>query len=172
MSNDSQKEFLSKAKNEIKQRVDTENNALNTLKKEKDELINAIVGYTDYYDTLNKFIIESMQDFTCNEDDLPGYFKSNINEVYQNHVQIRKDALLEVDTLNKYIAHCDKEIKSNQRTLKFYRSQYLDSDFFDECLPLVNLYQEKIDIYNENKENTSKVIEILEKIAKKLEKWV
>ena len=70
-----------------------------------------------------------------------------------------------------YIDHCKRESNKNKRTLKFYRSQYLDSDFFEECLPLVQLYQEKIDIYTENINLTEKTIKHLEKIHKKLEKW-
>ena len=112
-----------------------------------------------------------MQDFVVAEEDLPKYFRSNINDVYQNYAQIRRDAIDEINTLKKYINHCKKEINSNKRTLKFYRSQYMDSDFFDECLPLVEIYQKKIELYQENGKLTIKTIEKLEKIVEKLKGW-
>ena len=112
-----------------------------------------------------------MQEFTTAEEDLPKYFKSHINGTYQEYVQIRKDALNEINALLKYIDHCKRQVNTNKRTLKFYRSQYMDSDFFDECLPLVEIYQEKIELYLENINLTEKTIEKLQKIVKKLEKW-
>lgn len=171
MSENAQENFLKNVKKEINQKIKTENKVLKELKKEKEELERAIKGYSNFYDELEKFIIESMQDFSQNEEDLPKYFRSNINDVYQNYVQIKQDAKTEIETLTKYINHCKKEEISTQRTLKFYRSQYLDSDFFDECLPLVAIYQEKIDIYQENQELTKNTIKELQKIEKKLERW-
>ena len=170
MSN-AKEEFISKAKKEIQQKIKTETKAVITLEKEKKELTNAIEGYENYHHNLQHFIIKSMQDFTVNEEDLPKYFKSNINGTYQEYVQIRQDAIKEIASLRKYIEHCKHEAKTNERTLKFYRSQYMDSDFFDECLPLAELYQQKIDLYNVNIILTEKTIEKLEKIVKKLENW-
>lgn len=171
MSNNAQNEFISKAKKEIEQRIKTETKALTQLNTEKEELINAVKGYENYHHNLEHFIEDNAKDFNIKTEELPEYFKSNINDVYQNYVQIRLDAIEEKETLQKYIEHCKREANNNQRTLKFYRSQYMDSDFFEECLPLVQLYQEKIDIYNENIKLTEKTIEKLEKIEQKLEKW-
>ncbi len=171
MPNEVEKEFISKAKKEILERIKKETKMLDDLKKEKNELINAIDGYENYYQNLSHFIIESMQEFTKTEEDLPKYFKSHINGTYQEYVQIRLDALNEIKALSRYIQHCKREINNNKRTLKFYRSQYLDSDFFDECLPLVEIYQEKIELYEENIKLTENTIEKLQKIAKKLENW-
>lgn len=171
MPNKAQKEFISKAKKEIQQRIKTETKELDNLKKEKNELLSAVEGYENYFQNLNHFIIQSMQEFTTNEEDLPKYFKSHINGTYQEYVQIRKDALNEINALSKYIKHCKSQVNKNKRTLKFYRSQYMDSDFFDECLPLVEIYQEKIELYLENINLTEKTIEKLQKIVKKLEKW-
>lgn len=171
MSNEAQKEFFSRAKQEVQQKINTETKVLGELNKEKEELNTAINGYDNYYHELKHFIIESMQDFTCIEEDLPKYFKSNINEVYQNYAQIRLDAIEEAETLNKYIKHCEKQIKNNERTLKFYSSQYTDSDFYEECIPLVDLFKEKIDLYKQNIELTEQTIEKLEKIIEKLENW-
>lgn len=172
MPTESEKEFISQAKKEIQQRINTETKAVANLENEKKELLNAIEGYENYYQNLCQFIIKSMQEFTQIEEDLPKYFKSNINGTYQEYVQIRKDAINEIDALTKYIKHCKREVNNSKRTLKFYRSQYMDSDFFDECLPLVKLYQEKIDLYTENIKLTEETIEKLQKISKKLEKWV
>ena len=47
----------------------------------------------------------------------------------------------------------------------------MDSDFFDECLPLVEIYQKKIELYQENGKLTIKTIEKLEKIVEKLKGW-
>lgn len=171
MSEDAEKQFISKAKKEIQQKIKTENDLLSKIRKEEEELTNAIDGYNTYYHNLERFIIQSMQDFTVNEEDLPKYFRSHINDTYQEYVHIRQDALKEVETLNKYIVHCKRERNNNERSLKFYRSQYMDSDFFDECLPLVDIYQQKIDTYNKNIELTEKTIENLEKIIKKLDNW-
>ena len=171
MSEEAQKEFISNAKKEIQQRIKSETKKLDELNNEKEELTNAIEGYKNYYSNLKRFIIQSMQNFTTNEEDLPKYFKSNINGTYQEYVQIRQDALKEIDALTKYIDHCKREINNTQRTLKFYSSQYRDSDFFEECLPLVDIYKEKIELYGENIILTEKTIEELKKIAKKLEKW-
>ncbi len=171
MSNDAQNEFISKAKKEITQRIKTETKAVEELNKEKNELEVAIKGYANYYHELEHFFEDNAKDFNITLDELPNYFKSNINDIYQNYVQIKQDALEEITTLTKYINHCKREEKNNQRTLKFYRSQYMDSDFFEECLPLVELYQQKIDLYQENVTLTEKTIKNLEKIVKKLEKW-
>lgn len=171
MPEKAEKEFISKAKKEIQQKIKTETNALNDIKKEKNELLSAVEGYENYFQNLNRFIIESMQEFTVNEEDLPKYFKSHINETYQEYVKIRKDALNEIDALLKYIKHCKRQVNNNKRSLKFYSSQYVDSDFFDECLPLVEIYQEKIELYLENIKLTENTIEKLQKIIKKLEKW-
>lgn len=171
MSDDANKEFLSKIKEEISQKIKTENENIKKLSDENNELSQSKEGYINFYNELNNFVINSMQDFTLNEEDLPSYFKSNINEVYQNYSQIRLDAIEEIERLQDYINYCKKELTTNQRSLKFYRSQYFDSDFFDECLPLVNIYQEKIDLYEKNIELTSKIIVSLEKIADKLKNW-
>lgn len=171
MSNDANKEFLSKIKEEISQKIKTENENIKKLSDENNELSQSKEGYINFYNELENFVINSMQDFTLNEEDLPSYFKSNINEVYQNYSQIRLDAIEEIERLQEYITYCKKELTTNQRSLKFYRSQYFDSDFFDECLPLVNIYQEKIDLYENNIELTSQIIVSLEKIADKLKNW-
>jgi hypothetical protein len=171
MSNEAQKEFISNAKKEVQQRINTENKAIIELNKEKTELIEAIRGYDAYNKELKRLFIECMQNFTVTEEDLPKYFKSNISESYENYVQIRLDAIEEINTLKKYISHCKREINNNKRKLKFYKSQYLDSDFFEECLPLVELYQQKIDLYKENIQLTEKTIEQLLKIVKKLKNW-
>lgn len=171
MSNVAQKQFLANVQKEIKQKVKTENKTLDKINNETDELKVAIKGYTNYFNELEHFIIESMQDFTLAEEDVPTYFKSNINEVYRNYVKVKKDAIKEIETLNQYINHCKREIKNNQRSLKFYKSHYKDSDFFTECKPLVNIFQEKISVYEENIKLTEETIEILRKIVKKLEKW-
>lgn len=171
MSNNSQNEFISKVKKEIEQKIKTETKTLKQLNTEKEELTNAINGYEKYYHELEHFLEDSAKDFNISQDKLPEYFKGNINDIYQNYVQIRQDAQEEIKTLQKYIEHCKREANNNQRTLKFYRSQYMDSDFFEECLPLVQLYQEKIDTYNENITLTEKTIKQLEKIEQKLEKW-
>ncbi|WP_323735676.1 hypothetical protein PXD04_07200 [Methanosphaera sp. ISO3-F5] len=171
MTNNAQNEFISKAKKEIEQRIKTETKTLKLLNTEKKELINAIQGYKNYHHELEHFIEDNAKDFKTTPEELPEYFKSNINDVYQSYVQIKQDAKEEIQTLQKYITHCKKETNTNQRTLKFYRSQYMDSDFFDECLPLVQIYQEKIEIYQENITLTEKTIKELEKIEKELEKW-
>lgn len=171
MSDNAQNDFILKAKKEIELRIKTEKKELSQLNTEKEELINAINGYENYHHELEHFMEDNAKDFHITQDELPSYFKSNINDIYQNYVQIRIDAQDEIKTLQKYVEHCKKEANNNQRTLKFYRSQYLDSDFFDECLPLVQLYQEKIDLYNENITLTEKTIKQLEKIEKKLENW-
>ena len=44
-----------------------------------------------------QFSTFSMQDFSQNEEDLPSYFRSNINEVYQNYVHIKHDAKEEIN---------------------------------------------------------------------------
>ncbi len=171
MANDGNEQFLLKAKQEIRQKIKTENKELEEINNETSELERAIKGYDKFYDDLNNFILESMQDFTVNEEDLPEYFKSNINEIYQNYVQIRKDAIDEIGSLNKYIEKTTRDINSNKRTLKFYRSQYMDSDFFDECMPLVDIYTKKIELYEKNLDLTKKIIKEIEKIADKLEGW-
>lgn len=163
--------FLLKAKREIEQKIKFETEQLGKVKKENEELTRSKVGYGEFYESLNKFITESIDDFHVVEDDLPQYFKENIGETYENYVQIRVDALNEIDALNNYIDHCKREISSNKRTLKFYRSQYLDSDFFDECLPLVVLYQDKIDMYEENIQLTEDIIKKLGEISDKLVGW-
>lgn len=171
MSDDANKEFLSKIKEEISQKIKTENKNINELSDENKELSQSKEGYINFYNELKNFIINSMQDFTLNEEDLPLYFKSNISEVYQNYSQIRLDAINEIELLQEYTEHCKKELTANQRSLKFYRSQYFDSDSFDECLPLVNIYQEKIDLYEKNIRLTSEIIVSLEKIVDKLKNW-
>ena len=70
MPNKAQKEFISKAKKEIQQRIKTETKELDNLKKEKNELLSAVEGYENYFQNLNHFIIQSMQEFTTNEEDL------------------------------------------------------------------------------------------------------
>lgn len=171
MSDEGNKTFLLKAKKEIEQKIKSETQQLSKVKKENEELTRSKMGYDNFYESLSNFIIESIEDFHVTEDDLPQYFKENIGETYENYVQIRVDALNEIDALNNYIDHCKREISSNKRTLKFYRSQYLDSDFFDECLPLVVLYQDKIDTYNENIQLTEDIIKKLGEISDKLVGW-
>lgn len=171
MTSNAEKEFLSKAQKEIKQRIKTENKELEKLRLEEDELIHAIEGYTNFYNDLTKFFEESSNDFNIEPDKLHMYFKSNINEVYQNYVQIKRDALDEIDILQKYIQKNKRDLNSTRRTLKFYRSQYMDSDFFDECLPLVELYEQKINIYENNEKNTLIIIEKLNEIIDALKDW-
>lgn len=170
MSNN-QETFISKAKLEIKQRIKNETKSLEQLKIEEEELINAQKGYSDFYDELEKFITESCKDFKQTEEELPFYFRSNINEVYQNYSQIRKDAVDEIRILKAYINKNKKELASTQRTLKFYQSQYMDSDFYEVCLPLVEIIDEKIVLYEKNEETTLEIIIKLEEIYKKLENW-
>lgn len=171
MTSDAEKEFLSKAQKEINQRIKKENKELEKLQVEEKELINAIDGYSNFYNELSKFIDESCSDFEVEKDKLADYFKSNINEVYQNYVQIKQDALDEIQILRKYIEKNKRELNTTKRTLKFYRSQYLDSDFFEECLPLVVLYEDKIKIYENNEKNTLTIIDKLEEIIKILKDW-
>ena len=59
----------------------------------------AIQGYENFHHDLRHFFIESMQDFVVAEEDLPKYFRSNINDVYQNYAQIRRDAIDEINTI-------------------------------------------------------------------------
>ena len=73
--------------------------------------------------------------------------------------------------LEKYIIKNKRDLNNTQRTLKFYRSQYMDSDFFEECLPLVEIYEEKISIYENNEKNSLLIIEKLKEILKKLKDW-
>ncbi|OED30184.1 hypothetical protein [Methanosphaera sp. WGK6] len=171
MSEEAKKAFLSKIKKEIEGKIKTETKEIEKIREEHEELIRASNGYDAFYHELEHFITDSMQDFSVTEENLPKYFKSNINEVYQNYVQIKQDAFEEEETLKKYIDNCKRNIGTNKRSLKFYRSQYLDSDFFEECLPLVTIYQEKIDLYKENQEMTHNIIEKLRKIANKLSDW-
>lgn len=171
MSDEAQKQFLTNVQKEIKQKVKTENKTLDKIKNETEELKTAIKGYTNFLNELEHFIIESMQDFTLAEEDLPSYFKSNINEVYRNYVQIKEDAIKEIEKLNQYITHCKREIKNNQRSLKIYKSQFNESELYEECIPLIDVYQEIISVYEENIKLTTKTIEILQKLVKKLEKW-
>lgn len=171
MSEDGNETFLLKAKKEIEQKIKTQTQQLDKIRKEHEELSRSKMGYEEFYNNLNKFISESVDDFHVTENDLPQYFKANIGSTYENYVQIRVDALNEIDALKKYIIHCKHEISSNKRTLKFYRSQYLDSDFFSECLPLVVLYQDKIDTYEENIKLTENIIEKLNEISDKLVGW-
>ena len=166
-----QNTFLLKAKEEIKQKIAEETKQLELIKKEQQELQRAKQGYADFYENLVHFFKESMEDFEVTEDELSDYFKENIDEVYQNYVQIRSDAIVEIDALSQYISHIKKQLAANQRTLKFYRSQYIDSDFFDECMPLVALYQDKIDTYNENIALTDDIIHKLGEISDKLVGW-
>lgn len=112
-----------------------------------------------------------MHDFSVSEEDLPKYFRSNINEVYQNYVQIRKDAYDEEDELTQYINHCIREVNKNKRSLKFYKSQDEDSEFYQDCLPLINIYEKKIELYTDNQQMTREIIEKLRKIADKLKNW-
>lgn len=171
MTSNAEKEFLSKAQKEVQQRIKKENKELKSLYVEEKELTDAIEGYSKFYDDLTKFLLESSKDFNIEIDEVPRYFKSNINEVYRNYVQIKQDALDEIHILEKYIIKNKRDLNSTKRTLKFYRSQYMDSDFFDECLPLVELYEEKIRIYENNEKNSLLIIEKLKEIIKKLKDW-
>ncbi|AWX32276.1 hypothetical protein [Methanosphaera sp. BMS] len=171
MTSNAEKEFLSKAQKEVQQRIKKENKELETLHVEEKELTDAIEGYSKFYDDLVKFLQESSNDFNIEIEDLPRYFKSNINEVYRNYVQIKQDALDEIQVLEKYIIKNKRDLNNTQRTLKFYRSQYMDSDFFEECLPLVEIYEEKISIYENNEKNSLLIIEKLKEILKKLKDW-
>lgn len=171
MTDNAQNEFIYKAKKEISKKIKDESKILEELSTESVELENAITGYGNYLHELEHFIEDSCEDFKVSVEELPKYFKSNINDVYQSYVQIREDAVNEINTLLKYIEHCNHEINNNKRTLKFYRSQYIDSDFFDECLPLVQIYQDKIGTYTKNITLTEKTIKQLEKIIEKLESW-
>ncbi|RAP51880.1 MAG: hypothetical protein BZ133_02160 [Methanosphaera sp. SHI613] len=171
MTSDAEKEFLSQAQKEVQKRIKTENKELESLRVEQKELIDAIDGYSNFYNDLCKFFEESSKDFHMEIDELPDYFRSNINEVYRNYVQIKHDALDEIQVLEKYIQSNKRKLNDTKRTLKFYRSQYLDSDFFEECLPLVVLYEDKINIIKNNEENCLVIIEKLKQIIKKLEKW-
>ncbi len=165
------KQFSSKAKAEIEQKIKTETKSLEKVEKEHKELENAIQGYDKFYKDLEHFIIDNMQDFSVSEEDLPKYFRSNINEVYQNYVQIRKDAYDEEDELTQYINHCIREVNKNKRSLKFYKSQDEDSEFYQDCLPLINIYEKKIELYTDNQKMTREIIEKLRKIADKLKNW-
>lgn len=171
MTSNAEKEFLSKAQKEVQQRIKKENKELKSLYVEEKELTDAIEGYSKFYDDLTNFLLESSKDFNIEIDEVPRYFKSNINEVYRNYVQIKQDALDEIQILEKYIIKNKRDLNSTKRTLKFYRSQYMDSDFFDECLPLVELYEEKIRIYENNEKNSLLIIEKLKEIIKKLKDW-
>ncbi|MDO5825659.1 MAG: hypothetical protein BZ137_02750 [Methanosphaera sp. rholeuAM130] len=171
MTSNAENEFLSNAQKEIKRRIKNENKELETLHVEEKELTDAIKGYSDFSTELKKFLEESSKDFNLDIDELPRYFKSNINEVYRNYVQIRQDALDEIQVMEKYVIKNKRQLKDTERTLKFYRSQYMDSDFFEECLPLVELYEEKIRIYQNNEKNTLVIIEKLKEIIRALKDW-
>ena len=171
MTSNAENEFLSQAHKEVEQRIKKENKQLETLRVEQKELVDAIEGYSTFHDDLVKFFDESSKDFKVEVDQLPRYFKSNINEVYRNYVQIKHDALDEIRVLEKYIQKNKKQINDTKRTLKFYRSQYMDSDFFDECLPLVELYEDKINIYEDNQKNSLLIIEKLKEIIELLKDW-
>lgn len=171
MSKNPNSDFVSKIKREIKDKINTEKKQITDINNEHDELVKAKEGYDNFLEELKKFIIENMQDFQVTEEDLPKYFKSNINEVFENYSQIRTDALYEIEKLNNFIFYCNNEVSANKKSLKFYRSQYFDSDLFEECLPLVEIYEKKIMLYEENIELTNDVIRSLEKIENKLKNW-
>ena len=69
------------------------------------------------------------------------------------------------------LLHCKKEIQTNQRSLKFYKSQYSDSDIFSECLPLVDVYEKKIELYEKNIQKTNDIISTLDEIINILSNW-
>lgn len=171
MSSEANKKFVSNIKKEIQQKIKTENKNIKALNDENMELTRSIEGYSNFYHEVEHFFTESMDDFNVKQDELPDYFKSNINEVYQNYSQIRLDAIDEKNHLNEYILHCKKEIQTNQRSLKFYKSQYSDSDIFSECLPLVDVYEKKIELYEKNIQKTNDIISTLDEIINILSNW-
>lgn len=171
MTSDSEKEFKANIQKEVTKRIKTESKKLDELKVEHEELIRAIEGYGNFLNELDSFFSESCEDFDITTEEMPGYFKSNINEVYQNYSQIRTDAIDEVNVLQKYIESNKKGLNETKRSQRFFRSQYLDSDSFNECYPLVEVYDEEIKIYEENEKNTMEIISKLEELIDKLKDW-
>ena len=171
MSNKAQEEFISKAKKEIDHKMDMENKQIDKLKSNNDKIIKAIKGYSDFYNELNIFLNESKDDFGIEESEIPEYFKSNINEVYQNYANIKLDALDEISNQEHYIQSLKQGVKKAKKSLKFYESQDKESDFYEICHPLIELYHIEIDLFNQNEESSLKMINELEKISKKLDKW-
>ena len=112
-----------------------------------------------------------MADFDVSKEDLGPYFRRNVNEVFQHYQNIKEDAKTEIEILNKFKLEKDKELKEKLRTQKFFRSQYLDSDFFTSCLPLVELYQKEIDCLNNILELVPVIIGCLEEIVSNLDSW-
>jgi len=163
--------FQSKVEKEIKQRIRKVNKELDELRIEEEELTRAYDGYTRFYDDLCLFISKNMENFSLSEDELPYYFRSNINTVYYEYVQIRVDAIEEVEIIEKYIEKNRKNKSSTLRTLKFFKSQYMDSDFYETCNPLIKLYEKQLCIYDKNEEYCVKIIDVLSKVIEKLAQW-
>ena len=64
-----------------------------------------------------------------------------------------------------------KKYKLIKDLLKFYKSQYSDSDIFSECLPLVDVYEKKIELYEKNIQKTNDIISTLDEIINILSNW-
>ncbi|MBE6494034.1 MAG: hypothetical protein E7Z84_05445 [Methanosphaera stadtmanae] len=171
MSNVETNEHLSNLKKEINKKITTENKQISKLNSNNEKIIKAIKGYSDFYNELSTFLNESKNDFGIEEDEIPKYFKSNINEVYENYAHIKLDALDEISNQEHYIESLKRGVKKSEKSLKFYESQDKDSDFYEICQPLIKLYETEIELFNKNEENSRKMINELEKISKKLDKW-
>ena len=171
MSNIESNEHLSNLKKEINQKMTTVNKQISKLDSNNNKIIKAIKGYSDFYNELSAFLNESKIDFGIEEDELPKYFKSNINEVYENYAHIKLDALDEISNQEHYIQSLKRGLKKSEKSLKFYESQDKESDFYEICQPLIELYKTEIELLNQNEENSLKMINELEKISKKLDKW-
>ena len=171
MSNIESNEHLSNLKKEINQKMTTVNKQISKLDSNNNKIIKAIKGYSDFYNELSAFLNESKTDFGIEEDELPKYFKSNINEVYENYAHIKLDALDEISNQEHYIQSLKRGLKKSEKSLKFYESQDKESDFYEICHPLIELYHIEIDLFNQNEESSLKMINELEKISKKLDKW-
>jgi hypothetical protein len=170
MTQNGEKQFT-KAQKEIEGKIRQETKSFEEEQGEQEELIKAKEGYQNFYENLCSFITESMVDFTVNEEELGSYFKSNINSVYQNYINIRKDAVSEIERLQKYSAEKKRYKSTKKRSLKFYKSQDLDSDFFSNCMPLIEIYQKEVDLIIENIAITQQILDLLKKIEEKLESW-
>ena len=168
---DKQRITFSNLKKEIDYKIKMENRQIDKLKSNDDKNIRAIKGYSDFYNELTIFLNESRDDFGIEEAEIPEYFKSNINEVYQNYANIKLDALDEISNQEHYIQSLKQGIKKAKRSLKFYESQDRESDFYEICHPLIEVYNMEIELFNKNEESSLKMINELEKISKKLDKW-
>ncbi|MDO5851845.1 MAG: hypothetical protein Q4Q23_05100 [Methanobacteriaceae archaeon] len=170
-TNNEKTSFIEKAEKEIKSRCVKEEKNIKKLDEELKELERSNKGYSRFLKELDEFLEESMNDFNVSKEDLGPYFRRNINEVFQSYLNIKEDAITEINVLNNFKLKKDKQLKETLKTQKFFRSQYLDSDFFTSCLPLVELYQKEIDTLNDILKLLSTILQILKEIVSNLKSW-